>query len=60
MKDLGVANHILGMRIMQDRFQGILKLSQGMYIGKVLNRFRDQNVTSSNTPLGSHFKLLKK
>lgn len=35
MKDLGAANQILGMRITQDRFEGIQKLSQEKYIEKV-------------------------
>ena len=39
MKDLGDANHILGMRIRRDRGQGLLYLSQTEYIGKVLQRF---------------------
>ena len=34
MKDVGDANHILGMRIIQDRNQKLLYSSQKEYIGK--------------------------
>ena len=43
MKDLGVANKILGMRITRDKTNHNLTLSQGEYIEKVLERFRMQN-----------------
>jgi hypothetical protein len=43
MKDLGVANKILCMRITRDRKNHKLTLSQGEYIEKVLERFRMQN-----------------
>ena len=36
MKDLGAAKQILGMRIMRDRKNHKLTLSQGEYIEKVL------------------------
>jgi hypothetical protein len=47
MKDLGVANKILGMRITRDRKKHKLTLSQGEYIEKVLERFRMQNKKTS-------------
>ena len=59
MKDLGVAKQILGMRITRDMKNRKLKLSQGEYIEKVLQRFRMQNVKPVSTPLASHFKLSK-
>nr|CAN81228.1 hypothetical protein VITISV_038889 [Vitis vinifera] len=39
MKDLGAAKQILGMRIIRDKANGTLKLSQSEYVKKVLNRF---------------------
>ena len=39
MKDLGNANHILGMRIVRDRDKKVLFLSQSEYIDKVLMHF---------------------
>ena len=42
MKDLGDANHILGMRITRDRTNGLLYLSQKEYVHKVLERFNMQ------------------
>jgi hypothetical protein len=59
MKDLGAANKILSMRITRDRKNRNLRLSQGEYIEKVLERFRMQNEKLVNTPLSNHFKLTK-
>ena len=59
MKDLGAANKILGMRIIRDRKNHNLTLSQGEYIEKVLERFRMQNEKLVSTPLASHFRLTK-
>ena len=42
MKDLGDVNHILGMRITQDRKNGLLHLSQKEYVQKVLESFNMQ------------------
>ena len=39
MKDLGDANHILGMQIITDRTKRILYLSQKDYVSKILQRF---------------------
>ncbi|RVW72805.1 Retrovirus-related Pol polyprotein from transposon TNT 1-94 [Vitis vinifera] len=38
MKDLGAAKQILGMRIIRDKTNGTLKLSQSEYVKKVLSR----------------------
>ncbi|RVW80130.1 Retrovirus-related Pol polyprotein from transposon TNT 1-94 [Vitis vinifera] len=38
MKDLGAAKQILGMRIIRDKANGTLKLSQSEYVKKVLSR----------------------
>ena len=59
MKDLGDSNQILGLRIIRDRKNCKLTLSQGEYIEKVLGRFRMKNEEPISTPLASHFKLTK-
>ena len=59
MKDLGVGKQILGMRIIRDKANGTLKLSQSEYVKKVLNRFNMNEAKLVSTPLGSHFKLSK-
>ena len=59
MKDLGAAKQILGMRIIKDKVNGTLKLSQSECVKKVLNRFNMNEAKSVSTPLDSHFKLSK-
>ena len=59
MKDLGDANHILGMRITQDHKKGLLYLSQKEYVHKVLERFNMQKGKSLSTPLPAYLKLNK-
>jgi hypothetical protein len=59
MKDVGPAKKILGMRIIRDKKNYKLTLSQGEYIEKVLERFRMQNAKPVTTPLASHLKLAK-
>jgi hypothetical protein len=59
MKDLGAVNKILGMRLIRDRKNHKLTLSQGEYIEKVLERFRMKNVEPVSTPLAKNFKLNK-
>nr|CAN76388.1 hypothetical protein VITISV_037906 [Vitis vinifera] len=59
MKDLGAAKQILGMRIIRDKANGTLKLSQSEYVKKVLSRFNMNEAKLMSTPLGSHFKLSK-
>ena len=59
MKDLGVVEQILGMRIIRDKANGTLKLSQSEYVKKVLSRFNINEAKPVSTPLGSHFKLSK-
>lgn len=59
MKDLGPAKQILGMRILRNRSEGILKLSQEKYIHKLLDRFYLEDAKTRNTPLGSHLKFSK-
>jgi len=57
MKDLGPAQQILGMRIMRDRKNKRLWLSQEKYIKKVLDRFNMKDAKPVGTPLAAHFKL---
>ena len=59
MKDLGAAKQILGMRIIRDKANGTLKLSQSKYVKKVLSRLNMNEAKPVSTPLGSHFKLSK-
>ena len=51
MKDLGNAYFVLGIQILRDRSQGILRLSQKSYIEKVLNRFDMKDCSSGDTPV---------
>lgn len=57
MKDLGPAKRILGMDILRDREKGVLTLSQGSYLCKVLWNFMMEESKPVSTPMGSHFKL---
>ena len=57
MKDLGNAFFVLGIQILQDRSQGILRLSQKSYIEKVLNRFGMKDCSSGDTPVAKGDKL---
>ena len=59
MKDLGAAKQILGMRIIRDKGNGTLKLSQSEYVKKFVSRFNMNEAKPMSTPLGSHFKLSK-
>ena len=45
------------MRIIRDKANGTLKLSQSEYVKKVHSRFNMNEAKPINTPLGSHFKL---
>ena len=60
MKDLGLANQILGMKIVRDRSKRLLWLSQEKYIEKVLKRFNMDNAKQVNVPLAGHMKLSKR
>ena len=50
MKDLGVVKQILGMRIIRDKTNGTLKLSQSEYMKKVLSRFNMNEAKPVSTP----------
>ncbi|MCO5583142.1 hypothetical protein L7F22_037050 [Adiantum nelumboides] len=57
MKDLGDANHFLGMRIKRDRQCGILELSQDQYVHKILEHFSMQGGNTLSTPMQLCLKL---
>ena len=59
MKDLGTAKQIFDMRIIRDKANGTLKLSQLTYVKKVLSKFNMNEAKLVSTLLGSHFKLSK-
>ena len=51
MKDMGEASYVIGIKIHKERSRGILGLSQGTYINKVLERFNMKNCSSSVAPI---------
>ncbi|RVX05968.1 Retrovirus-related Pol polyprotein from transposon TNT 1-94 [Vitis vinifera] len=59
MKDLGDASFVLGIQIHRDCSRGILRLSQRIYIDKVLQRYGMQNSKPGDTPVakGDKFSL---
>lgn len=59
MKDLGAIKQILGMRIIRDMKNNMLKLSQEDYVKKILQRFSMANAKLVSTPLARHYKLSK-
>ena len=60
MKDIGAAKQILGIRIIRDRKEKKLWLSQEHYIKRVLRRFHMEKTKVVSTPLATHFKLSSK
>lgn len=56
-KDLGRAQKNLGTEIVMERTRGLLFLSQGKYLEKVLERFGFSSVKPVQVPLAPHFKL---
>jgi len=59
MKDLGEASFVLGIKILRDRSQGIVRLSQESYIDKVLGRFgmKDSKPGDTSKAKGEKFSL---
>ena len=59
MKDLGETSFVLGIKILRDRSQGILRLSQESYIDKVLDKFGMKDSKPGDTPIakGDKFSL---
>ena len=60
MKDLGNANYVLGIKILKDRKNRVLALSQATYIDKVLTRFSMQNSKKGLMPTHHGIVLSKK
>ena len=60
MKDMGAAKQILVIRIICDRKEKKLWLSQEHYIKRVLQRFHMEKAKVVSTPLATHFKLSSK
>ncbi|RVW21903.1 Retrovirus-related Pol polyprotein from transposon TNT 1-94 [Vitis vinifera] len=59
MKDLGEASYVLGIKILRDRANGVLKLSQRAYIEKILKRFNMHNCKSTKAPIVKGDKFSK-
>ncbi|TXG57201.1 hypothetical protein EZV62_018514 [Acer yangbiense] len=57
MKDLGVAQKILGMQNRRDRVVGKICLSQTKYIQNILERFNMNEAKPVTTPLAAHYRL---
>ena len=59
MKDLGETSFVLGIKILRDHSQGILRLSQESYIDKVLDRFdmKDSKPGDTQIAKGKKFSL---
>lgn len=60
MKDLGLANKILGMKIHRDRVSRKIWLSQKSYLKKILQRFNMQDCKPISTPFSTNVKLSTK
>ena len=59
MKDLGEANYILGIKLLQDRKNKVLALSQALYIDKILSRFSMENSKKGTLPFRHEVHLSK-
>ena len=57
MKDMGPASRILGIDIIRDRKNGVLRMSQARYIHNVVQRFNMAEAKVTRSPIGAHFKL---
>ena len=60
MKDLGETSYILGIKVYRDRFKRIIRLSQKIYIEKVLKRFSMKNSKRDLLPLRHDVYFFKK
>ena len=59
MKDLGETSYVLGIKILRDRANGVLKLSQRTYIEKILKRLNMHNCSSTKAPIVKGDKFSK-
>lgn len=66
MKDLGLANEILGLKIERNLYTSMIKISQEKYVREILERFSMINCKPSSTPLipgltiNSHTEIKKR
>ena len=51
MKDLGETKYVLGIKILCDRANGMLKLSQRTYVEKILKMFNMKICSSTQAPI---------
>lgn len=58
MKDIRATKQILGIRIICDRKEKKLWMSQEHYIERVLQRFKMGSFKAVRTPITTHFKLI--
>ena len=59
MKDLGEANYILGIKLLRDRKNKVLALSQALYINKILAKFSMENSKRGTLPFRHGVHLSK-
>lgn len=59
MKDLGEAKFFLGIKIHRDREKGLLHISQGKYVRKMLNTFNMADCKPSHIPMETNLKLFE-
>lgn len=57
IKDLGEAKNCLGMKIIQDKEKGIIKLSQKNYIDAIVKRFNMSECKTVKTPMDVNSKF---
>jgi hypothetical protein len=57
MKDMGEANYVLGVKIIRDRSQRLLGLTQETYIKKMLERYHMQDNKPMDTPVDKSLSL---
>jgi ATP-binding cassette subfamily B (MDR/TAP) protein 1 len=57
MKDLGAVSYCLGIKIVRDRENGTLKLSQEQYVKQVLKKFVMEDLKAVSTPLEANHNL---
>ena len=51
MEDLDEASYVLGIQILRDRANGILRLSQRTYIERILKRFNMHSCSPGKAPI---------
>ena len=57
MKDLGEASFVLGIKIVRDRTNHVLQLSQRTYIDRILKRFDMHNCSPRSVPLKDFLRI---